>query len=751
MKEFQARRYLLLAGSALAVAVCPAAAMAQASDKSAEKASPSSAHGDIIVTAQRREEKLQDVPIAVSAFNADTITSRGIRSAQDLRVLVPSLNYSVNAAATRPYLRGIGNNLAGLGAEPEIGTYQDGVVIANVYGTTLSFFSLERVEVLAGPQGTLYGRNTTGGAINVITKTPGRELEAEASIGYGNYNRGEGTLSVSGPLSDTLSAGIYALGRFSDTISKPAIPYDQRSTAFVGPDSEYSWGVRGKLVFDNGPIRLVGTVERTAMDTNSMMARRPMENRGIAFSPFGFGLPYVSTPLRTQSGDEDGQRIRATMAYLNGDFDLGFAHLMSITAYRGLDTRQGADDDGTPEPIFFAQSHQPTKSYSQEFQLQSNPGSTLTWVLGAYGFRSVEKFDPVHVGSNVFFSSFLGPGLFAQVINGRLETKSWAVFAQGSYPLADDLKLTVGGRYSRDYKNVSGTQGFAPIANQQVGPLIAPFTQTFDNIPEASWGKFTPKVVLDYKPDNTLFYASYSTGYKAGAFNTGQLNAPGPANPETLTAYEIGTKGDYIGGRLRFNSAFYYYQFKDLQLSVLDPAKGAIFFLNAGEVEAYGVDLTMSAKIVPEVTLDLGVSLEHIEYTQFQNAPDFAPTSPVGWDSIIADLSGNKVPYAPNTAITGGITYEKDLANGGNLKLNANVYFNGGYFFDSGNHVKLPAYALVGGSAKYTLPGDQWSVEAYVTNLTNKHYFSDYLQTGVTLTGSDAEPRMYGIRLGWKY
>ncbi len=741
MGQGDVRHYSALAALAMIVMAHPDCALAQAEQPMA------AGFDDIVVTAQRREERLQDVPIAISAFNPDTLTSRGIRTTADLRVLVPSLNYTVHAGAARPYLRGIGNNLSGLGAENEIGTYQDGVAVTNVYGTALSLFAVERVEVLAGPQGTLYGRNTTGGAINVITRTPGQKTEAEANIGYGNYNRVEGSALLSGPLSETVSAGVYAAGMFSDHYNKPIIPYDERLTDFIGADDEHNWGVRGKLVLDTGPIRLVGTVEHSQSEGNWFMSRRPITPRTLAF--VSYGQPYINVPFHTASSSEDGQRVKQTAAYLNGEFDLGFARLVSITSWRKADTWQGADQDGTAAPLFWASAHQTSRTYTQELQLQSNAGDKFTWVLGAYGFDDRQRFDPNQIGSSVLFTGVVGPGTAIQLLEANLRAKAWAVFAQGTYPLTDDLKLTVGGRYSHDSKSVSGRQWFSMLVDRQAGPPVTPI-RDFDAIPDANWSKFTPKAVLDYKPGNTLFYASYSQGYKAGAYNTGSLASPGPANPETLSAYEVGTKGDYMDGALRFNTAFYYYDFKDLQLSVLDPARGAIFFLNAGAAKAYGVDLTLSAKLGSRLTVDLGASLEHITYASFKNAPAFAP-SPTGFTSIFIDASDNRVTYAPEYAFTGALNHVTNFANGGQLQLNTNFYFNGGFYFDAANTIKQPGYFLIGASAKYSFPGERWALELYASNLTNEHYYSGYTQTNISLTAADAEPRLYGARLSWKY
>jgi iron complex outermembrane receptor protein len=547
---------------------------------------------DIVVTAQRRAEKLQDIPLSVTAFSSKDLSSQRIDSTQGLTNLVPTLHYARSAGFPQPTIRGVGNNNNGPNYDPEVATYQDGIYIANNGTSILDLVGVDRVEVLSGPQGTLYGRNATGGAINVITKTPSSTPEGELNAGYGNYNRAETRGYISGGITDHLSAGLYAGFMRHDSYNDKLIAPENRTIPGT-PNDESSWGIRGKIRYQSEDVKITLSAEHS--DSRSLYDAVLRNATPNALGIVAKGATFSDTPYVDRGEFGSFLRVNSSLVTLAGEFDLGPFDLYSLSGVRSARTHTAYDGDGLPVEVadatFFGRLH----SYSQELRLQSKPASKLKWIVGLYGYKETSGFDPYDLISSVAFTSSFGPGLFAQQLFPTIKTTSWAAFAQATYPLMHNLNLTVGVRYSDDKKTFNYRQSFFPVTQGANGYYVfgTPFGASISPTHKASWSKPTPKATLDYHIGGTMLYATYAKGYKSGAFNPTSPTTP-PVAPETLDSYEIGTKSD-ISPSLRINTAAYLWGFT--RPSISTGTSGATFSMSTTAFSACSCRSSYTAKM----------------------------------------------------------------------------------------------------------------------------------------------------------
>ncbi|SCW53397.1 iron complex outermembrane recepter protein [Sphingobium faniae] len=708
---------------------------------------------EIVVTAQKRSERLQNVPIAISAITGESLERRRIQTTQDLQFTVPSLVYNLQGGYALAFLRGVGSELAIPNAESSVATYVDGAYVSDSQGTVASLLGVERIEVLAGPQGTLWGRNAVGGAINTITLTPTQTTRITGKATYGNYDRREVSGSVSGGLADNLAIGIYFAHMRRDTFMKRQVPTFPTG---VQPDREMSKGFRVKAVYiPTDWLTLTGTYEQTR--------QRSFENDAFRQTrPHGAGevVGGVQDPIGKYIISNDAAafaNVDQEYATLREEIDLGWARILGISNWRNMKARTQIDIDGSSAPLIKVGTPASlSEQWSQELQLISPDESPVKWVVGLYYFDQDAGYDPVHQKSD---AGLLGPGI-EQVDNyAFVDTRSYAVFGQATVPLTSRVNLTVGARYSKDRKKFHAHDVYyapgsadncdAEWADPSCGILAMPNLVHPNS--RKTWDNFSPKITVDYKIGGTLLYATFSTAYKSGAYNIGTPGNPGPVDPEKLTAYEAGSKSDFLDGRLRINTAGYFYKFKDLQVqtTAFGSATGTTTLLNAAKAEMYGFELNGELAVTRELVLNGGLSLEHTKYTRF---PNFAATVPgsttdIGDVNVTIDATGNRLPRAPRHVITAGAVYQTQIA-GGDFIANVNLYRNGGYFWHPSNVERQKAYTLVNASVEYEIPRTPVSISLWANNLTNTHYVNTNLPLAFFGTLQiDAPPRMYGVTL----
>ena len=718
---------------------------------SVAQATEQGAIGDIVVTAQRRSESLQKVPIAVAAITADGLVKAGIEGTTQLANVTPGLTLGGERSTIAPYLRGVGSKNSAPGDESGVATYVDGVYIAALSGVNLIFNNIERIEVLKGPQGTLFGRNATGGLIQIITKKPSHDAMLDGEVGYANY--------------DTYSAKVYGTAGLSDRIAVDLAAvyvnqnkgYGRNSGSTPGVAGEQvnrkeEWGVRGSLLFeptDTLNFRLTGDYTHRDSDIGNVRIIYPgtRTTGGYSFDSNDYGTISNLTSFGT---------FKQWGVSLVGEWQIGDATLKSTTAYRDYQNDSRYDQDASPLSLVDAILNESTRSFQQELVLIGTTGR-LEYTAGLFYFHSKAAFEPLAVRSA---TAALNSAIYDDVT-----TDSYAAFVQGTYRLTDNTRLTAGVRYTRDERTLDGETialaghplGAGTVINttddNPTRPVSAAFPDgAFPN--NVAFKKLTWRLAIDHQLSrDVLLYASWSRGFKSGIFNLGGPYFP-PARPETIDAFEAGFKSDLLGRTLRLNMSGFYYDYKDLQLNRL--IAGASFIYNAAQARIYGLDA--EAIIAPPVqTGDLqfrmGLSLLHSEYSEFKNARVYTPrtVAPFGNVETITDASGNQLVNAPPVTINLGVDYERPM---GALQagFSANYLFNGGFYWDPGNRkdVKQDAYGVLNVRLSLSAPDERWRLALFMNNVTDERYFQNVTVSGIGDNAFYAPPRTYGVTLGFK-
>jgi iron complex outermembrane receptor protein len=699
---------------------------------------------EIVVTAEKRESNIQSTPITMQAFTPGDLGSQRIQTSADLQLVVPTLVYDVEAGFALPYMRGVGTDNPLPNSDPDIATYVDGVYIANDEASVVSLLGVERVEVLQGPQGTLYGNNAIGGLISIVTVDPADHPEARISAGYGNYNTREGTLAVSGPLSDNLKGGIWMAGTWADSYYNVLIPTTARTYGGT-PDGETSWGTRGKLVYESGALKLTGSYEHahvSSMDagiTNNIAANALGVQLGAPFST----AHYYSTADGPSFVISDSDTV-----ILHEELGFTGFKIVGITGYRDFNSKIAADFDGTAAPVvdLIAPSDFSTQ-YSQEIQFVSTTDSKLKWVAGLYGFFEKTGFAPTGVASSLLFAPVLGPGYWYSATYGTVKTQSYAAFGQATYALTDKFNLTLGARVGQDHKDFEPS--FSDFL-QVVNGSLAPPPIFVANYPErnATWNNFSPKITVDYKLGDTMFYATWARGYKQGVFNVASPVFGDPINPEKLASYEVGSKSSFFDNRMTLNLSAYYYDWSNIQVEVTLPQAGASSVLeNGGGAYLHGAEASFDALLIPKLELKATAAWEKGHYGYFPQGLSSFDLTPTGNVAINIQPQGNTTEKTPEWVLTTRLQYTVDLPKGGSLHLNGDWYYNDGFFWEPSNQIRQPAFGVLGASVLYATPDDTWHVNGWIKNITNKYYQMDEKITGFGIVDNDAPPRMFGITL----
>lgn len=545
---------------------------------------------DIIVTAQKRSENLQDVPVSITAVTSDTLSRLGVDGTVDLQTLVPGFQASQVNSASTPSIRGIGSTDPSGSNEGAVALYVDGVYYPSQSSGIFSFANIERIEVLKGPQGTLFGRNATGGLVNVITKTPSDELEGSFTLGYGKYD----SVRLSGYLTGGIAPGLAA------DIS--VFHADQNdgwgSNIATGKDVYRSkeTGIRTKLYATPGDATKI-TISADYVDQRSDI--------GLAFLPMPTAQRYTINTNLTPRG-----RIESYGASLRFEHDFDFAQLLTISGYRHVDASYDIDQDRGPLPIVNAFVEQTDRSFTQEIQLLSNESSKLKWILGGFFMHRKASQAPL-----IIEGLALAPvGFLSQSIFASQKTRSLSVFGQATYPVFENTNVTVGARYTSDRQIETGRAELT--VNAPGNPVVAipdpgPGRRTFS--------KLTYRFALDQKIGDTLLYASYDRGFKAGYFNLQGFPASS-IKPEVLDSLQFGVKTDLFDRRLRVNAAAFLYDYSDIQIILVE--NGSARGVNAGKATVNGFELDLTAVPVDDLNLRAGVTwLPKARYKTFDPCP----------------------------------------------------------------------------------------------------------------------------------
>ena len=735
------RRLILLGATSLCgVGLVPAATWAAQTQAAAEAPTV----GEIIVTARKRAESLQAVPMSISAYTGDALNKSGYADLSNVSRVAPNVYFEA-ADRSRPliYIRGIGTRSYDGGSDPSVGVFIDGVYQGRFGGLDVDLDDVQRVEVLKGPQGTLYGRNTIGGAVSVITKEPTKTFSARAYAEYGGSAiSGDSLYSVgatlSGPVVADRLGAILSVERHSRDGYQPTRFANGVDTGVRG-GSEDSWGVRGKLNWtptDQLKVKLAG--DYTYMNGPPLVLTSNELGQGLgpgALAP-GYTLPTPSADPYHPYSDVANAHLHKTTygGALTTEWTAGRYALTSISAARKLTIDELNDLDGTPLPFYTNPVTDNAAQVSEELRA-SYTGDRVTWLLGAYyGHETDTRTDGIVFGPASLLNLFGGGATdWSFKVKGR--TTSYAVFGQLHYALTDRLSATLGARYSDDGKTFT-----FDTANTAAPLVISPFVTT----QHRSWNAFDPSVSLDYKITTAVMaYASWSTGYKSGAFQfiaTSPAIANQIADPESVDAYETGIKSTLFDHRLRLNVAGFYMDYKNLQQLRLVPGPGGTAFIvinNAAASTIYGIEAEGRAVFSSAFSLDFSYAYLHARFDKYPFAPG-------------EDFSGNRMPRAPENSFSLAPNYT--LAVGpGRLDARVSYTWRDKIFFEADNNAVDPQSSesplgLVDGSVAYTQGA--WTVALWGRNLTDERYRRQVLNsTGSAQRQVWAEPRTVGLRI----
>ncbi len=665
----------------------------------------------ITVTAQRRAELLQTTPVSVTALAGDALVDRQIDGMLDVAAQVPNLRIEPVTAlpnAARVFLRGVGEDQSTPTTDGAIGFYVDGVFHPRMQGAIFDFSDVERIEVLRGPQGTLYGRNTSGGAIKIITADPDEVLAGSVDLTVGSFDRRQIRGTIGGPIADSLKGSLSLLKNERDgNVENVTLDRDV--------NSRDTTAVHGKLIWSATDALEV----KLAADWSEDLA-----DVGVGASAFS-GYP-ADLFVTTADGDPEGY-LRTRGVALTAAWASGAYTLTSISAYRDMDNYGIFDNDGEARVIQHFAFDTRQSQFTQEFTLASDWGRTQA-IYGAYLFQEKMDHDTINfLGSR---PNPAGPVTALPDLTHQ-ETESYALFGQATYAATDALSFTVGARYTWDNKDF----------------LDRYPTRDLTYAVEEDWTAFTPRVAVDYKlNDNVFLFASWAEGYKAGGFNrsTVAVTALTPYDEEEVSTIEVGVKAEFFDRRLRTNLTLFDNDYQDLQLSAYDPATLVSRRFNAAAVTTRGAELELSAVAARGLLAYATVGYLDARYDEFYNLVN----------GVLTDVSYLDLKGAPRWSYTAGFSWDMPLPMPGLLRLNGNVSHRTHMENVVANTpiVATPALTLVDASLVWTSGDERWSATLAGKNLTDKEYIGAGLHIGGLLTVLyPADPRTWSAAVKYRF
>lgn len=692
---------------------------------------------EILVTATRVAARLEDIPAPISAVFSDDISVGGIGDIGDLQYAIPNLSVGQQFGVNRTFIRGIGMSSIELGADGAVAFHQDGALIARPAAQLGTYFDLDRVEVLRGPQGTLYGRGATAGAVNVITRKPGDEFEGNVDLTVGNYGLYALDGGVGGPVSDTLFFRVA--GRIEERDG-------YGTNLFTGSDvnDRSHYAARATLVYvptDDLDITLTTDFMREDDSNYAFSFFGPTTIDPVFGQLFGgrtiFDIDPDPRPWDINADVDPVNNRRGNGVTLNVDWNSGDWNLQSITAYRNFERTNVADLDSTDFNAFGRITYnEKSETIGQELLLGYTQ-QRWEMLAGAMYFREELFASTLVPTTNIEFVIPGAPpdGVFNQ--RGDLDIDAFGVFLQGTYRLTDQLSVTGGMRYSYEKRDHVGAFTFTPQ-----GIVDLPTSKS------DSWRAWTPRVTVDYQlDDGTLLYANISRGFKSGVINIGALNDP--LDPEFVWNYEAGVKTRLFDNRVNASLSAFYYDYKDLQVSQIDELSTPITE-NAAKARNTGIELELEALLTDELNVDFQIAWLRAEFREF----DTAQTNRIG--EGLRDLSGNRLPNAPDLSFTLGASYVAPLA-GGQLRLRGEFAWVDEVFFTEFNNADAfqPSHKRINASVRYSTGDSGWSIEAWGRNLTNEAVKANNIVAAPLFAfaqvGSLYPPRTYGLTVGYRF
>ena len=714
----------------LAVSIAIIAASSEVNAQTSEPAKKNGAFEEVIVTAQRRTELAVDVPISITTIDADQLNNSDIQRLADITKLTPALRFDESGGFTQPTIRGVGTAVVVAGGGSNVGIYTDGFYSPNPLMADSELLNIKNVQVLKGPQGTLFGRNSTGGAILVTTRDPSTVTSADFKASYGSYNTQQYQLYATGGATDKLALDIAASERTSDGFIHNIVTdsdkdgESEKSTVRLGAKLDASDKISVLLHYTHGYIDDASPVNLNAYEKNGV----------VYATAAAFGASIATKPDEVSNGYKPAFTSRTDTTQLTVKFDLDFAALTSYTQYRDETGTHHEDFDASALNIFHYTFDTTDKIFSQEFLLSSAGDNRLQWTTGLFYFTDKTAFEKN--------SSSVGGAPFALTGGTGVKDSSIAAFGDATYALLDNLYLTAGLRYSKD--KITDAYFDDPTTLDKV------------NVPDLDNDQLTPRVALRYELDkSSSVYASYTEGFKSGILNVGGYTLDNiKVKPEEIKAYEAGYK--YSSGSLMLDLATYYYDYKNLQVASYVAATSVI--QNAANSTVYGLDGQLRYALTEQLEFSFGAAYLHAEYDNFEKSqvwsqcsnPTLCGTSYGIFLPSYADASGNEMQHSPKFTGSLGVSYRTDVA-GGSLNLSSTLYHTSDFFFDSSETYKQNAYNLLSARAEWTDPSAHYTVAIFGDNLTDAEYRTQLLPQFYGTLNTWGTPRTIGVSLGIHY
>ena len=702
----------------------------------------------IVVTAQKRSENIQDTPLSVTAFSGSTLGAAGMTVVSDLGEIDSTLQFSAIGGIATVFMRGLGNPVATSANEASVAMYIDDVYYSRLSPSFFDLVNIDDVEILKGPQGTLFGRNASAGVISIHTRDPGDTPVIEGTVGYGNYATTTAQLYAAAPITDTLAADI--------SLSE----YDQASgwgRDVYNADQTYrdrSFGARSKIIWkptDSTTVKFIGYyVEQHSLQGELTTPYAGTVGGGVD----GSGTITVPPqPPQPRFYDIDLNYMPGVTTETHGgsirvDQDLAFGVFSSISAARQTHETVYEDGDITPYPLANIPAHPVDQQYSEELQLKSQPGAPMSWIGGFFYLNTLAGYNPINISGD----TYIAEGINSINLIGEQRLNSFAPYGQVTYPLLPDTNLTAGLRYNKD--DLRGF-GSTTIYTYPGGPL-AGLGSSFSSAPPFDqtrhFEKLTYKVGLDhhFSPD-VMAYALVGTGYKSGTYNTVSIGA-GALNPETVTTYEFGLKQEVLEHRLRVNAAVFRNNLRNPQ--VQSSQMGLETVINAGSARSQGFEVEGIALLAQGLTARLSATYLQAEFLEFSDAPYFCQRPGGGNNLGSIDASGNALPRAPRVSVDTGLNYVMNVPGVGKLAFDTNIAYSSKFYWDADNVISQGALTIVNASATFTpRQAAALSIRLWAKNLTNKEYYSiEYEEQGPAgFAASPAAPRTFGGEFRFRF
>lgn len=717
----------------VSVSVCALPTMAMAQNAGGESQDQSGL-GDIIVTANRTASSAQDTPTALNVYSGDALRDAGIASVRDLAAIDPSVNISPSAGAAYVAVRGIASTDVTEIGDPSVPVSRDGFYTNRSFSLNSSMYDLARIEVLKGPQGTLNGRNSTGGLVSIITNRPKFENGGYASVEAANFGTFNGEMGANLAISDTFA--VRASGTYLSHNGYRKIDGPTRS----GDDEDFASG-RIQALYNSGGLSAWVSYQHDSRTVNGdAILRGTLGGPKPNFSDLG-AFPGSASQKTTLEGD----RIRWELAY-STENNLNFIYAGGYDSQNWVNVLDATGPE-YPANRQFRQNERP-KTWNHEFRVSNDASSKLFFQAGYFRFTENNTVD-----SGLFNLDMTGPfapggplealaqpDQYGIKFDYKIRTRSQAVFAQIDYDLTDQLEISLGGRYTWDKKDRTGQALlFLPALASPFAPALRLTTPGDGHLSDS---QPTWHAGLNYRPmPNTLIYAKYDRGYKSGGFNSNGSSASVPYDPEQLDAFEIGTKNSLLGNTLQINGDVFYSKYRGYQASqTSDVLQGSGIF-NVGSAKIFGAEAEVKA-LLGEGTR-IGVNAAYL-HTKFGN--DIVVND---GDGNPQDISGNRLPNAPSFTLTG--SFDQDIAIGsGKITAHADAKYSSKYYFSAFNldDISTDNFVIANASLGYEPDHGGWKIIAFVRNIFDKNVLAYAQQNFVSHTNNYQfqPPRTYGVR-----